>query len=66
MVEHPFDTLKRWTGLDFFLMWGLAKCRAELNLMVLGYNFRRVLKEVGVATFLAYCQARREARGMGM
>ena len=66
LVEHPFGTLKRWAGLDFFLMRGLAKCRAELNLMVLGYNFRRMLKEVGMAVFMAYCQARREARGMGM
>ena len=41
--------------------FGTLKRRAE---MVLEYNFRRMLKELGVAVFMAYCQARREARGM--
>ncbi len=66
LVEHPFGTLKRWAGLDFFLMRGLATCQAELNLMVLGSNFRRMLKELGVAVFSTYWQARREIRGRGV
>ena len=65
-VAHPLGTLKRGAGLDFFLMRGLAMWRDGLNLMVLGYNFRRMLKELGVAVFRPYYQARREARGIRM
>jgi len=58
VVEHPFGTLKSWAGIHYFLMRGLDKCRGELNLMTLCYNFKRVLTEVNVPTFIAYCQAR--------
>lgn len=66
LVEHPFGTLKVWAGLHHFLMRGLAKCRGEFNLMTLCYNFRRVVKEIGVGAFVGYCRARREAQGIGM
>lgn len=66
LVEHPFGTLKVWAGVHHFLMRGLAKCRGEFSLMTLCYNFRRVLKEIGVGEFVAYCRARREAQGIGM
>ncbi len=39
-------------------MRGLAKCRGELKLMTLCYNFKRMLTAVNVPTFIAYCQAR--------
>ena len=29
LVEHPFGTIKRWAGMDHFLMRGLVKCRVE-------------------------------------
>ena len=58
VVEHPFGTLTSWAGIHYFLMRGLDKCRGELNLMTLCYNFKRVLTEVNVPTFIAYCQAR--------
>ena len=42
LVEHPFGTIKRWAGMDHFLMRGLVKCRGEFSLMTLSYNFKRV------------------------
>ena len=44
-------------------MRGLAKCRGELNLMTLCYNFKRVLTEIKVQAFIAYCQARMVVQG---
>ena len=66
LVEHPFGTLKRWAGFEYFLMRGLVKCRGEWNLMTLCYNFKRVLSEVKIDDFIAYCQARQEVHGIGM
>ena len=66
LVEHPFGTLKCWAGINYFLMRGLSKCRGELNLMTLCYNFKRVLNEIGVGAFTAYCRARRELQGIRM
>ena len=66
LVEHPFGTLKSWAGIHHFLMRGLAQCRDEFNLMTLCYNFKRVLKEIGVGAFVAYCRVRKEAQGIGM
>ncbi len=66
LVEYPFGTLKVWAGVHHFLMRGLAKCHGEFNLMVLCYNIRRVLKEIGVEDFIAYCRHRKEARGIGV
>ncbi len=63
LVEHPFGTLKCWAGINYFLMRGLAKCRAELNLMTMCYNFKRVLNDIGVGFFIAYCQARMVVQG---
>ncbi len=39
-------------------MRGLEKCRGEFSLMVLGYNFTRVLNIVGVEGFMEYCARR--------
>ena len=55
LAEHPFGTLKRWCGLDHFLMRGLDKCRGEFSLLVLGYNFKRVLNLIGIQAFRDYC-----------
>jgi transposase len=59
LCEHPFGTLKMRCGWTHFLMRGLDKVRAELSLLVLGYNFTRVLHILGLADFRAYCQIRR-------
>ena len=55
LVEHPFGTLRRWAGMEHFLMRGLGRCRAEFSLMTLGYNFKRVMNVLGGAAFAAYC-----------
>ncbi|WP_052316648.1 IS1182 family transposase [Thioalkalivibrio nitratireducens] len=63
LCEHPFGTLKRWLGWDHFLVRGFDKVRGEMAMIVHSYNFRRVLSILGVAAFIAYCQARGVARG---
>ena len=63
LVEHPFGTLKRWAGLDHFLMRGLVKCQGEFNLMILCYNLKRVLNAIKIDAFIAYCRVRQEAQG---
>ena len=55
LVEHPFGTIKRWAGMDHFLMRGLDKCRGEFSLMTLGYNFKRVMNELGAGVFREHC-----------
>lgn len=59
LCEHPFGTLKSWCGWTHFLLRGLVKVRAEFSLLMLSYNFRRVLSIIGVAAFRTYCQTRR-------
>jgi hypothetical protein len=39
-------------------MRGLEQCRGELSLMVLGYNFTRVLHILGFDAFRDYCAPR--------
>lgn len=64
LVEHPFGTLKSWCGRMHFLLRGLAKVRAEMSLLMLSYNFKRVLNILGIEAFRAYC-ARRKASNRG-
>jgi transposase len=64
LCEHPFGTLKRWCGWTHFLLRGLEKVRAEWSLLMLAYNFKRVLSIVGMAAFRIYCQTRRCLRPM--
>ena len=59
LVEHPFGTIKRWAGMDHFLMRGLDKCRGEFSLMTLGYNFKRVMNELGAEAFREHCLQKR-------
>jgi len=47
LAEHPFGTCKRWFGWDHFLVRGLPRVRGELGLLMLAYNFRRVLGLLG-------------------
>jgi hypothetical protein len=60
LAEHPFGTLKNRAGTQHFLMRGLQKCRAEFSLMVMAYNFSRVLTLLGGATLRDYCAQRQE------
>jgi len=61
-VEHPFGTLKHRAGMHHFLMRGIEKCRGEFSLMVLGYNFTRVLNIQGADFLRDYCIQRQENR----
>ena len=52
-VEHPFGTIKHWTGQGTFLMRGLENVRGEFSLTALAYNLRRVINMMGVLALLA-------------
>lgn len=52
LAEHPFGSMKHWSGQGFFLLKGLLKVNAEFSLTVLGYNLRRVLNLLGVPRLL--------------
>ncbi len=58
LAEHPFGTLKCWCGWTHFLLRGLRKVRAEMNLLMLCYNFKRLLSILGLQVFRAYCSQR--------
>lgn len=64
LVEHPFGTLKRRAGWDHFLMRGLKRSQGEFSLMVLGYNFTRVLNILGMDTLRDYCTQRRKNKAV--
>ena len=66
LVEHPFGTLKRWAGIDHFLMRGLGKCRGEFSLMTLGYNFKRVMNVLGEAAFTEHCLQKQRLGAIGV
>lgn len=55
LAEHPFGTLKSRMGWDHFLVRGFEKVRGEMSLMVLGYNFTRVLNLIGLQAFRECC-----------
>ena len=55
-VEHPFGTLKARAGWSHFLVRGLDKVQGEMSLMVLCYNFVRVLNILGYERFLQLCR----------
>lgn len=42
LVEHPFGTVKRTLGYEYFLVRGLEKVRSELDLICTVYNMKRV------------------------
>jgi len=62
LAEHPFGVLKHRAGMNHFLMRGLAKCCGEFSLMVLGYNFTRILNILGADALRDYCARRPENR----
>jgi hypothetical protein len=62
LVEHPFGTLKHRAGMHHFLMRGLEKCQGEFSLMVMCYNFTRVINLLGVEFIQHYCAQRQRNR----
>ncbi len=47
LSEHPFGTIKRAMGFDYFLLRGLQKVAGEFALMCLGYNIKRAKNLLG-------------------
>ena len=52
LVEHPFGTMKRHLGYKYFMRKGLANVNAEFHFMSFIYNFKRVIKIIGVKELL--------------
>ncbi len=53
LAEHPFGTIKRWSGYTHFLLKGLVKVRTEWSLTTLAYNLKRVLNLVSFDKLMA-------------
>jgi len=52
LVEHPYGTIKERILVGGFLLRGLEKVGAEVSLAHWAYNFKRVVKIVGVERLL--------------
>ena len=52
-VEHPFGTIKSWTGPCHFLTRRLRGVRTEMALNVLAYNIKRMISLVGIKGLMA-------------
>lgn len=48
LSEHPFGTIKRAMNAAYLLMKGFEKVRAEISLIMLSYNIKRVMNILGV------------------
>jgi transposase len=48
IVEHPFGTVKKIWGFNYFLTRGLKSVQTENKLHFLAYNLRRVINILGV------------------
>ena len=58
LAEHPFGTLKQRAGWSHFLVRGLEKVSGELSLMIVCYNFTRLLSILGINAFKRICEQR--------
>ena len=59
IVEHPFGTIKRGWGADYFLTRRKISVTAEIALSYLSYNFRRVISILGIEEMLKRLRNRR-------
>ena len=55
-VEHPFGTIKSWTGPCHYLTRRLPGVRTEMALNVLAYNIKRMIALVGIKGLMAAIQ----------
>ena len=51
LAEHPFGTIKQNLGWSHFLMRGKTKVAGENALIMLTYNFRRLMNLIGIKLF---------------
>jgi transposase len=56
-AEHPFGTLKTWMGSTHFLTKRLPRVSTEMSLHVLAYNFKRVMRIVGIVPLMQAMRA---------
>jgi transposase len=54
IVEHVFGTIKKVWGYDHLLLRGFRKINAEVSLMFLAYNIKRVLNIVGTQALCSF------------
>ena len=52
LAEHPFGTMRNDMGWRYLLLRGFEKVCGEMNLQMLVYNFKRVLKIIGMERIL--------------
>ena len=52
-AEHPFGTIKGWSGPQHFKMKTLKHVSTEMSLHVLAYNLKRVIGLFGVQGMIA-------------
>ena len=57
IVEHPFGTIKRSWGYNYFLTRGLNSVNAESGLAFLAYNITRAINILGVKEMVSRLQA---------
>jgi len=53
LSEHPFGTVKWYSGAHYLLCKGKEKATAELGLSFLAYNLRRAINLVGIEALIA-------------
>ncbi len=63
MVEHPFGTIKDWNGRRDLLCRGLELASAETRLSGFAYNFKRVLKLIGMDGLMTELRGRQSSLG---
>lgn len=54
IVEHPFGTIKYWSGGSYLLLKGKIKATADLSLSFLAYNMKRAINIVGVEKLMKH------------
>ena len=55
IVEHPFGTIKRQWGYSYVLTKrGMGRAAADVGLMLVAYNLRRIFNIVGLERLLTY------------
>ena len=57
-VEHPFDTIKSWMGMNHFKFKTktLIRVSTEMSLHVLAYNLRRAINVLGTEKIMEQLQ----------
>jgi hypothetical protein len=57
LVEHPFGTMRSWTGATHLLTKTLPGVSTEISLQVLAYNMKRAINLLGTQKIVATIQA---------